>query len=118
MLWWHKELWLIDHGASLYFHHAWQFWDSPEKPFPNIKNHVLLPKASKLNEVNDDFKKRITPARIREILEAIPNEWLLYDAPFENEEQHREAYATYFINRLNDSDFFVNEAIHARTSLI
>jgi hypothetical protein len=118
MLWWHKELWLIDHGAALYFHHAWQSWDVPNKPFPNIKNHVLLPKATKLKEVNDDFKKKITPALIHEILDRIPNEWLLHDAPFESETEHRNAYATFLINRLNDSDFFVNEAIHARASLI
>lgn len=43
LLWWHKELWLIDHGAALYFHHTWQGWESRERAFPNIKNHVLLP---------------------------------------------------------------------------
>jgi hypothetical protein len=118
MLWWHKELWLIDHGAALYFHHAWQAWDAPNKPFPNIKNHVLLPKASKLKEVNEDFKKRLTPEFIEALLEKIPNEWLLFDAPFETGQEHRQAYATFLLNRLNHSDFFVNEAIHARASLI
>ena len=52
MLWWHKELWLIDHGAALYFHHSWQDWQQPQKPFAKIKDHVLLPLASELDEAN------------------------------------------------------------------
>ncbi|MDE6032459.1 MAG: aminotransferase class I and II, partial [Muribaculaceae bacterium] len=53
MLIWHGELWLIDHGAALYFHHSWR---NPEAaaldPFPFIKNHALLPYASKLEEAD------------------------------------------------------------------
>src|SRR5688572_23463101 len=52
MLWWHKELWLIEHGAGLYVHHAWHDWENNSfKPFPMIKGHVLLSKAGALEEV-------------------------------------------------------------------
>ena len=51
MLWWNKELWLIDHGAALYFHHNWQDWENPKRPFAKIKDHVLLPIADNLDEV-------------------------------------------------------------------
>ena len=53
MLMWHNELWLIDHGASLYFqHNLTNPEEQAKKPFPSIKDHVLLPFAKQLNEVN------------------------------------------------------------------
>jgi hypothetical protein len=118
MLWWHKELWLIDHGASLYFHHAWHDWQQPERPFPNVKDHVLLPQASMLKNVNEVFKTRLTSTHIRMIVSLIPDEWLLLDSPFETVEQHRAAYIAFLETRLAHADFFVNEAEHARTSVI
>ena len=49
MLWWHKELWLIDHGACLYFHHNPQNWQEQAlRPFTLIKDHVLLKQATEL----------------------------------------------------------------------
>src|SRR5919107_1594724 len=57
MLMWHKELWLIDHGASLYFHHSWQnIEEQSRKPFVQVKDHVLLPQASELDVVNSEFR--------------------------------------------------------------
>src|SRR5262249_10497444 len=75
MLWWHKELWLIDHGAALYFHHSWQNWDNPERPFPFIKDHVLLAQASELEAVDAAYKKILTPEKIQSIVSVIPDEW-------------------------------------------
>ncbi|MEP7258237.1 MAG: HipA family kinase, partial [Flavitalea sp.] len=66
MLIWNKELWLIDHGASLYFHHSWTNWQElSEKPFLHVKDHVLLPYASRLEEVDADFNAMLSPERIR-----------------------------------------------------
>ncbi len=116
MLWWHKELWLIDHGAALYFHHSWQDWDQPQKPFPKIKDHVLLPMATELEAVNNAFTSLLTPEKIRAIVSLIPEEWLA-DNFFPSTEEHRNAYTNFFINRVAHADFFVNEARHARTSI-
>ena len=53
MLMWHKELWLIDHGASLYFHHSWTNWEEQAKrSFALVKDHVLLPQATQLEEAD------------------------------------------------------------------
>src|SRR5664279_5228011 len=61
MLVWNTELWLIDHGASLYFHYAPENWEQKaETPFPQVKNHVLLPYASKLEEVDLKFQSILT----------------------------------------------------------
>src|ERR1700712_829247 len=57
MLIWHKELWLIDHGAALYFHHSWHNWEEQAlRPFVQVKDHVLLPRATELEQVDADFK--------------------------------------------------------------
>lgn len=63
MLLWHgRELWLIDHGASLYFHHNWIGWEKAAlSPFPYIKDHALLRDASMLAEADVEMSKRITP---------------------------------------------------------
>jgi len=117
LLWWHKELWLIDHGAALYFHHTWQDWQKTERPFPTIKNHVLLTKASELEQVNAHFTTLLSRTKITEIVELIPEEWLT-ESIFASTQEHRNAYVEFLTNRLDHADFFVNEARHARESLI
>lgn len=117
MLWWNKELWLIDHGAALYFHHAWQDWELTEKPFPKIKDHVLLPLDSELSQANSTFRAILTPEKISSIVSMVPDEWLSGD-PFASPSEHREAYIRFLTTRVTHSEFFVNEARHARESLI
>lgn len=119
MLIWHKELWLIDHGAALYFHHSWQDWEKQaEKPFTRMKDHVLLKKASALASVDLELKAILTPERIRSIVSLIPDEWLEGERHFESIEQHRQAYAQFLESRVLHSTLLVNEANHARESLI
>src|SRR6187402_2404701 len=61
MLVWNKELWLIDHGASLYFHHSWEKWEEQAiRPFTDVKGHVLLSRASELETVNSEYRKLLT----------------------------------------------------------
>lgn len=115
MLMWHKELWLIDHGAALYFHHNWQNWEEQAKrPFAQVKDHVLLRQASMLDEVNADFAPRLSGSVIPEIVALIPDDWLLRDAPFATPEEHRQAYVTYLQTRLSASETFVKGAKDAR----
>jgi hypothetical protein len=119
MLIWHKELWLIDHGASLYFHHSWNNWmEQAVKPFALAANHVLLPQASMLTEVDQEVKTLLTPQTIKNIVSLIPDDWLMIDAPFETPALHREAYVQFLETRLAHSEIFVKDAQHARTTLI
>jgi hypothetical protein len=119
MLMWHKELWLIDHGASLYFHHSWEDWEKKAtQPFVHVKDHVLLPVASKLEEVNAEAQLKLTDELIDEIIAQIPDPWLNGSSPFNSTEEHREAYAGFLKTRIAHSEIFVNEANHARTTLI
>jgi len=119
MLIWHKELWLIDHGASLYFHHSWQNWEEQAKrPFVLIKNHVLLPWAADLEAVDLEYRSILKPEHIRSIVSLIPDVWLEGENTFETKEEHRQAYIKFLETRLAHSDIFLKEALHARETLI
>jgi len=115
MLIWHKELWLIDHGACLYFHHSWNNWEQHAKsPFALIKDHVLLPQASLLKEVDAEFKALLTPEILEEIVNTIPEEWLVWEDTDETPEALRNVYLQFLQTRLNNSEIFVNQAHNAR----
>jgi len=114
MLMWHKELWLIDHGAALYFHHSWQNWEeAAKKPFAQVKDHVLLPRATRLDEVDTQLCGILTPQRIAGIVNLIPDEWLTGDGAFETPQQYRDAYILFLTTRIANSEVFVKEAQHA-----
>ncbi|MGA0558150.1 HipA family kinase [Larkinella sp. VNQ87] len=118
MLMWHKELWLIDHGASLYFHHAGLPWDEQaRKPFGAVKNHVLLPWAGELDAVDADFKQKLSPERIQAIVDLVPAEWLATDDPTETVEAQRQIYVQFLTTRLAHSEIFVQEAQHAKARI-
>ena len=119
MLMWHKELWLIDHGAAFYFHHSWQnLEDQARRPFVQVKDHVLLPLATELETVDQEFRSILTGDLIHSIVSLIPDEWLTGDAPFETAHEHRQAYARFLENRLANTDIFIKEAQNARKALI
>ncbi|KIA93248.1 aminotransferase class I and II [Flavobacterium sp. KMS] len=115
MLIWHKELWLIDHGACLYFHHSWNNWEQHAKsPFALIKDHVLLPQASLIKEVDSEYKAVLTPELLHEIVALIPDEWLNWEDTDETPEALRNVYLQFLQTRLNHSEIFVKEAENAR----
>ncbi len=117
MLLWHRRLWLIDHGAALYFQHAWTRRDQPAKtPFGLIKDHVLLGLAGRLEEVDAELKARLEPAEVAALVDLIPDAWLGDDPGFESKSDLREAYLRFFTQRLASSRIFVQEAVHARSS--
>jgi hypothetical protein len=118
MLLWHKELWLIDHGASLYFHHSWQNWEEQAlRPFSLVKDHVLLPQASLLAEVDQELATTLTPALINHILGLVPDEWLTEEV-FKGSDIQRNAYAQFLNMRIANSANFVKAAEHARATHI
>lgn len=119
MLLWHKELWLIDHGASLYFHHSWHLWqEQAASPFVSVKDHVLLPQAAELEAVDTEFRAILTRERIRDIISLIPDEWLEDELAFKSINEHRQAYHWFLETRIANSVIFVKEAQYARQSII
>ncbi|QJW90163.1 aminotransferase class I and II [Spirosoma taeanense] len=119
MLIWHKELWLIDHGASLYFHHSGQNWEEQaRRPFGPIKDHVLLPRATELEAVDAEFRQILTPERIAAIVALIPDEWLADESFAESPSEQRQIYRQFLETRLATSELFVKEAQYARKALV
>lgn len=119
MLMWHKELWLIDHGAALYVHHTGPSWpEQSKRPFAQIKDHVLLPKATELNAVDAELRQILTTERIQGIVSLIPDEWLMNNGVSESASEQRQFYAQFLADRLNVSEIFVNAANDARNALV
>jgi len=119
LLLWHRRLWLIDHGASLYFHHTWKdYLARAASGFAQVKEHVLLPFASDLAAVDERLTARLTPSLLQAIVAEIPSEWLDTSPNFESREQQRDAYLMYLLERLRAPHRFVEEAQNARAELV
>lgn len=119
LLQWHKNLWLIDHGASLIFQHTWtDYLARSRSPFAPIKAHVLLPFASALDEADAEMRAKLSIELLQEIVADVPDVWLGSEALFATEAEHRAAYVTFLLNRLEASSIFVKEAQDARTQLV
>ena len=119
LLVWHDKLWMIDHGAALYVHHAWNDPDRVARSrFPLIRDHVLLPRADALAAAAERLRGQITASLIDELLALIPDEWLTGDhAPFATPDEYRAAYRRFFLLRIEAWEEFTNEAIAARAAL-
>lgn len=119
LLYWHKALYFIDHGASLYFHHDWQSAERMvESPFAAIRHHVLLPWAAAIDEAAAFSEGRLSEAIFSNILRSVPDPWLLPSSGISTPDGKRAAYVGFLIRRLAASSNFVQEAIRARTELV
>lgn len=119
MLIWRKDLWLIDHGASLYFHHSFSDPEGHAKsPFALIKDHVLLPQASLIETIDMEFKALLTEEKIRSIVALLPDEWLQWEELEQTPDEIREVYTKFFLTRLANSGIFIKQANDARQALI
>lgn len=115
MLMWHRKLWLIDHGAALYFHHSWTNRDQRVRdPFALIKEHILLPFATSIDKADQTMTTAITEDVIKGVVELVPDEWLKDHAPFSSIAENKQAYVDYLTRRLDAPRSFVEEAIRAR----
>ena len=116
MLMWHRRLWLIDHGAALYFHHTWKnYRERSRDVFPMIKDHILLRRATALEEADAEMSGRLTPEIVRNIIGLIPDGWLGGDSQFQTGDEVRAAYVEYLLARLEPPHAFLEEAIRARS---
>jgi hypothetical protein len=108
LLVWHGRLWLIDHGASLYFHHNWPGRDGPslgavaQRPFAAARDHVLLPFADGIQEADADLAPRLTAEVLGEVVGSIPDEWLASEPGFGDPDAVRSAYLSYLDSRLRE----------------
>jgi len=119
ILLWHKQPWLIDHGAALYFHHT---WSDPEgrsrSPFPQIAEHILLPFAGPIPAVDEVAQSRLTPDLIAEIVALIPDDWIDTGPAADRPVGTRQDYVDFLTRRLEAASVFVEEAERARTGAV
>jgi len=120
LLLWHGRLWLIDHGASLYFHHNWPARDgtalqtTAQRPFLAVRDHVLLPFTASIPEADATLAPRLTPEVLRSIVDMIPAEWLAGEPGFADPEEVRSAYVAYLGARLREPRAWVGALEEAR----
>jgi hypothetical protein len=113
LLVWHDRLWLIDQGASLYFHHNWPARDgsalktASQRPFAAVRDHVLLPFVGSIFEADAALAPRLTLEVLRSIVDLIPEEWLADEADFGSVEEVRSAYVAYLNTRLQEPRVWV-----------
>ena len=106
---------MIDHGAALYFHHAWKDMDQRSKdPFPLIKEHILLPFGTALETADEAMTAAITEEVIKGVVDLVPDDWMKDNSPFGTTAENRQAYVEYLTRRLDAPRNFVEEAIRAR----
>lgn len=114
---WHRKLYLIDHGAALYFHHDWEnAGEACAKPFVLVRDHVLLPFAKDIAGADRALAQLLTDAVIDDIVALIPDAWLQGEPAFADAASYRKAYADYLKRRLQLRDAFVQEAIRAHAA--
>lgn len=119
MLVWHNKPWLIDHGACLYFHHSWDnYLDRSQDKFAAIKDHMLLPAVSSLEQAGEEILEKLSPEVLHQVVDLIPESWLLVNAPFETAEAHKDAYVAYLSRRLAPPHLYIEEAIRAKSMSI
>ena len=119
MLSWNRELWMIDHGASLYFHHSWDNWkEHAERTFPAIKDHVLLKEATMLEQAAAEIKVALNPQEIEDIISLIPDDFLTEESNSASPEEMRKVYVEFLSTKLANLDVLTKEADDARQASI
>jgi hypothetical protein len=118
LLVWEKRLWLIDHGAALYFHHRWAGWEQKAtREFPQIRDHILIRRASDLAGADARLAPRLSETLIRQIVSDVPGEWIVREPPFSDVSAQREAYAEFLLARLGEPRAWVAGAIDAKRNV-
>jgi hypothetical protein len=119
LLAWHRRLWLIVHGAALWFHHAWdRAADAAGDRFAPVKDHVLLPWAAGVRAAGAALAPRLGRDVLERILVEVPDAWLAPEPRLPTPAAHRAAYVDHLSRRLSAAEAFVEEAERARALLV
>src|ERR1035438_1990154 len=119
LLVWHRKMYLIDHGAALFFHHDWKTMEKKiASPFTQTEHHILLCWATGVEQAAAIAHDRLTPPVLAEIVAQVPDAWLDAIPGDENAAQKKAAYVDFFVRRLQASAIFEQETIRARPRLV
>jgi hypothetical protein len=85
LLVWHGDVWAIDHGAALYFHHAWAGGVTDPRRFADqpwsVEDHVMSAYLDQLAPVADGYADLVTDEALSAITDRVPDEWLVGPVP-------------------------------------
>jgi hypothetical protein len=121
LLWWRGDLWLIDHGASLYWHHGWAGGDlatSAARPFAQVGEHVLLPFADRLAEAGVALGRTLDDAVIARAVADVPDQWLAGQGGADDGAALRAAYGIWLRARRATLPRIIEEAERARAQRV
>ncbi|WP_157440445.1 HipA family kinase [Actinokineospora inagensis] len=116
LLLWHRDVWLIDHGASLYFHHRFaEGWRPAASYRYDASDHVMLPVAGSVADIDAELGPKVLPA-LDDVLALVPDDWL--DPAFDTPDRARQAYRAYFAAKVADSPRWVGEVEATRAARV
>lgn len=101
LLVWHGGLWLIDHGATLYFHHNWPRAESVVHRAYKWDDHVLRPYAKLLPTAGPELAAQLTPQLLEEVIALVPDRWL-EEFDFASADEARAAYLGHLTARASE----------------
>ena len=106
LLMWHRDLWLIDHGAALYFHHSWGSPTADPARFAgqayDFSDHVFGVYAERIATLDAELAGQITPGLLTEVLDLVPDEWLEPAGDRQTPAEIRQGYQDYLLARIAD----------------
>jgi hypothetical protein len=119
MLWWHRSLRVIDHGAALFVMHAWDGYEARiASPFSAIKDHVLIGRAAAIATVDSALAAQLTPEVIRAVTGLVPPEWWPLGQRWASPADARSALEHYLNTRIQSPRAFVAEGVRAHAALL
>jgi len=108
LLCWHGDLWLIDHGAALYFAHSWETSDrARSREYDHAAEHVLLPMASSIAAADERTADRLDGDVIAAAVATVPDDWLVPEPPFASADDVRRGYVDVLMGRLDNRSAWV-----------
>lgn len=114
LLVWHQELWAIDHGACLYFHHSWSGGIGSPERFARQRydatEHVLAAYLPGVPEADAALAPLVTRGLLREVVEQVPEEWLEVPPGADGVEAVRESYVEFLLARVSGERSWLPEA--------
>jgi hypothetical protein len=115
LLIWHRQLWLIDHGAALYFHHGWSRPGADPQRFArqpyDASDHVLVRYAAGVAEADRTLAPLVDRDLLGQVLDEVPDEWLEPEGA--GPAAVRERYLDYLLARLGGERNWLPRAVAA-----
>ncbi|MCW2793665.1 MAG: hypothetical protein JWO76_2763 [Nocardioides sp.] len=117
LLFWHGDLWVIDHGAALYFHHGWSPGTRSDEGAParfaaqpwSPQGHVFLDQAGALPAADAEIGALLTEDVLTDVLAQVPDAWLSETPEVGSPEQLRSTYVAFLAARLGTRQWLPQE---------